>query len=550
MKRSLLFALPWLAALLGGCDGGEAATREHAAELSPLVSDSRLNFLLAPCSRGYHYDVNTADIDGILTETLLHGFKEPLRRARSELAVRPGGLDIAMRIMRRYWTDSDGKNHIRNALDVAALSSDPRAREMLVEALGHPMEDLRVLSVRALKRHGREEDWDAVRNALDLSSPPFVVDFIQALHAIDHERTNASILDWVDGGSLEGIWKDILPLVASTTDPELVERCRAMWPKLAKGQAAPLVVAAARAGDEEARNVSRAWRDDEADTTLRRITLLALGRAEQYEELVPALQKDGSHENRLLAMGMLSVTPELTERMSAHLAAGMNDPVESVAVGCTAALARIGNAGAIDRGLEMMRDDSPGAMQSGLRVLREAMQADPAVARRAFDVAVNRYEETAHRPLDERSLFLVAMGQVPLEVSARRLLDEATRAEGAIQNFSARQWITMQAGNVGESGHELVLALLQEEDDVAHRIDLIEALSMRGGEQAREVLLDYVNGERATPYEILYAADRLVRIGPAGAVAPVLKRVTLRVEQPDVRRALQCLLWASYPGPR
>ena len=47
----------------------------------------------------------------------------------------------------------------------------------------------------------------------------------------------------------------------------------------------------------------------------------------------------------------------------------------------------------------------------------------------------------------------------------------------------------------------------------------------------------------------LYAADRLVRIGPASVVAPTLKRVTLRVEDPTVRPALQCLLWTAYPGP-
>ena len=108
----------------------------------------------------------------------------------------------------------------------------------------------------------------------------------------------------------------------------------------------------------------------------------------------------------------------------------------------------------------------------------------------------------------------------------------------------------MQIGNIGEPSHELLLELLRTEDDVARRLDYLEGISMRGGDQAREILLEYVDGERATPYEVLYAAERLVRIGPARLVAPALKRATLRVEQEDVRGALQCLLWASYPGPQ
>ena len=42
---------------------------------------------------------------------------------------------------------------------------------MLVEALLHPMEDLRLVAVRGLKKHGTAEDWQPVRVALDQTSP-------------------------------------------------------------------------------------------------------------------------------------------------------------------------------------------------------------------------------------------------------------------------------------------------------------------------------------------------------------------------------------------
>ncbi len=57
--------------------------------------------------------------------------------------------------------------------------------------------------------------------------------------------------------------------------------------------------------------------------------------------------------------------------------------------------------------------------------------------------------------------------------------------------------------------------------------------------------MDFVQSD-PEPHELLFAAERLVRIGPTATVAPVLKRVTLRVEHSEVRRALQCLLWQAY----
>ena len=61
-----------------------------------------------------------------------------------------------------------------------------------------------------------------------------------------------------------------------------------------------------------------------------------------------------------------------------------------------------------------------------------------------------------------------------------------------------------------------------------------------------EVLEDPATG----PYELVFAAERASILGRVEQVAPVLKRVALRVTQPDVRTALQSFLWANYPGPR
>jgi hypothetical protein len=63
---------------------------------------------------------------------------------------------------------------------------------------------------------------------------------------------------------------------------------------------------------------------------------------------------------------------------------------------------------------------------------------------------------------------------------------------------------------------------------------------------ARAALRAAIEAPDVAPYELLFAAERLANLGPASEVAPLLKRLTLRVRQDDVRLALQCLLWRWY----
>jgi hypothetical protein len=278
--------------------------------------------------------------------------------------------------------------------------------------------------------------------------------------------------------------------------------------------------------------------------------VVTLARAGLVDEIAPSLERDGSADTRILAAGFLSATPELTRRMRPALLEGLSDPSSDVAVACAEALADVGDGGAIERGLEMLGDPAPGSLRGGLRILRAAMAREEALARRVLERLQGLAEDAGRRSLEERAPFLQAIGQVPLAAAARYLLDRADEAEGTLQDQPAERWIMLQAGNVGEPGLDVLLERLDGETDPLRRVDLVEALTMRGGDRARDAVLARVGEGEGTPYEILYAADRLVRMGPAARVAPVLKRATLRIEQPDVRAALQCLLWASYPGPR
>jgi len=524
---------------LAGCGGGTEAV---AGGPPGLAEDDRVAYLLEPCARDFHYDVNTADVEGILLETLQHGLRDPLQRSRVELAeLGAPGIELLTRVVREHWSDAGGKNHVRNALDSATLSDDPAARDLLLEALGFPFEDVRMVAVRGLSKHGRAEDWEALHAILPGVSGAFLLELIQVMHALDKTPTQALVLDWVEAGEL-------VPLLADTSDPELLARCAALWPKLGKVNRVPLATACAAAGDEEALAQVRAWRDDPADSTLRRVTLIALARAGLFDELLPALRGDGLPENRIIVLGHLTATTERTHRYHDAVAAALSDADPGVARTAAEALARIGDPAAVDRALAELAGDGP--PQEAMEVLRWAFAAAPPVAERAHEVLEERLARESHRALSQRVPLLSALGQVPLERAAELLLELSDDAEGVIQGQPARRWLTVQAGNTGDAAHPELLERLAAEPDPARRVDYLDALSTRGGASAREALLEFVQSERATPYEILFAASRLVRIGPTAQVAPVLKRATLRVSQDDVRRALQCLLWMWYPGPR
>ena len=142
---------------------------------------------------------------------------------------------------------------------------------------------------------------------------------------------------------------------------------------------------------------------------------------------------------------------------------------------------------------------------------------------------------------------LQAIGQVPVEDAARALVELSRSAQGEIANVRAARWILQQAGNTGPTGQRVLYEELLEATDPVRRLDCLESLSGWGGPVAVELLLDFVERDDARPYEILYVADRLVHLGTVDRIAPVLKRVALRVTQPDVRVALQSLLWTNYP---
>ena len=537
---------------LAGCgeDAGPDATGAVAeAGLDPN-QDGRVAYLLAPCATGGYYDVATADMMPILEQTLLHGHRDPLKRAKVELAAMGDeALPVLRRVIRNNWSVPDGKNHVRNALEAVLMSESDGARELLLEGLKHPNEDLRMLSVKGLRIHGRAEDYDALFAVLAQATPNFFTDVLAVMQHLDPDRAAALVLGWVEEQQFEQAWDELIPLVAGATSPEVVDRCRTAWPQAAPHHQPSLAAPCARAGDVEATRALDAWLVDPTNVNRRRFAAVALAAAGLADRLVPMLAGDPVAQNRLIAVGAMTRTPELTRELRAHVVAGIGDASMDVSLACLQALIAIEDPGALDSAIALLSGTEPNSLRDAMRLLGPPMAADEAVAERVFEVLRQRHEAEAQRPLTDRMRLLQAIGQVPLESAARLLLAEARVAQGELQGDRAERWLFLQIGNGGPASIPVLEALLDEDRDAVRRLDVLEALSMRGGEPARDAMLRFVEREDARPIEILYAADRLVRIGPARTVAPVLKRVTLRVSDRYVRPALQCLLWTAYPGP-
>ncbi|HVS11934.1 MAG TPA: HEAT repeat domain-containing protein [Planctomycetota bacterium] len=540
--------------LMGAC-GGEADPEAGSAR-PPPAEDPRIAWLLAPCVNSGHYDVNTADILPILVETVLHGQRDPLQRARIELARQgPEGLEAARRLIERYRNDPAGVYHVRNAIDVVTLSEEPGAREVLVDCIRSRLsESLQLLALRGLRKHGKSQDYDLALEQLEVVSPEFRPELAVLLEKLDPARAARQFGEWIRSGTYPGTAPVMAALLGGSQAREAGLEAKGLWSGAAPLLRPSLAAAAAREGDEEGLVYLREeQRAGEAER--RRAAIDALSQARLGSELVWSLREDPSPGLRLAALQGLAEPQEAErgvgpEALRSLLRERLADPDERVRAGALQALAASGDPRALDDALELLSDPAVGALALGMRALEPRIAQDEALATRAFERLRVRHEAEAARPLAERSDLLHAIGRIPIEPAARLLLDQEGDAQGSISGLHGRRWLMLQVGNTGEPGQRLLARELERERDVVRRLDLIEGLSVRPTELARQALLELVELGEASPYEILYAADRLVRLGPAAEVAPVLKRATLRVVQPDVRMALQCLLWASYPGPR
>jgi hypothetical protein len=121
--------------------------------------------------------------------------------------------------------------------------------------------------------------------------------------------------------------------------------------------------------------------------------------------------------------------------------------------------------------------------------------------------------------------------------------------EEHLESLRAHDWLMIQAANTDVAGRRFLADALPLETDPLRRLDLIDAVGSARDELARTVLLELVEQGSRSPYERLFAASCVIKVGPSWEVAPRLKRVAFSMQGPgesDARVGLQCLLWQWY----
>lgn len=552
MTRPLARSLSAIACglLLAACgaDGGAPGEGSALDGRGELRDDPRIAWLLQPFPRDEHYDVDTSDTLGILVAALLTGHRDPLKAARIQLADEgPAGVEAARRVIERAWNNPDRFNDIRNALDVLAYSRDDSAHLAIGKVLEHPAPVPRQAAWRALRVHPDPRWYDPLKAIFDQEQSELRLELALTLHDMDPARAEELYLSWIAEGRERGLWRDLAQRLAASEIASTHERACGLIEGTPPRLSAMLAAACARGGSSSALERLRTLQRSE-DPMERRVAVESLNEADFAGELVWTLERDPDATLRQLACQAISRHAD-DEGFTQALLDGMSDSSAEVAQLCMRQLLERGHPQAVEQALGELTNPRPGVAEATVLALAQVWGSQPELAERSLETLLVQHEEVSHRELGERRGVVRSIGMVPLAESAAWLDELSEEVEGTVSGMPAARWVVLQIGNAGEPGQRHLLGALEGESDPFRRLDLIEALSANTSELSRDWLLARAASEDVEPYELLYIADRLTRMGPARLVAPVLKRAVLRVEQDDVRRSLQGLLWMWFPEP-
>ncbi|MBM3989678.1 MAG: hypothetical protein FJ298_01580, partial [Planctomycetes bacterium] len=384
---ALVCAAAWCAAACAE-DGAEREAQAGASAL-PIALDSRLAYLLSPGTRHEHYDVDASDTLGILTETLEHGHRDPLRRAREELSARGAeGLAVASRTIDAHFESPDGGSHLRNALEIAQRSDAPGARALCLRLLRHRDVGLAGLAAVALEKHGQPQDYELLMACFDAADPEFKLRFLLAAAKLDPPRAQRQVLDWIDRGELDGLWDECGPLLAGATANDVVGRLSPHWPTMPPRFKALLAAPCARAGDaqalaflrEEAHSAEQ-WRAESAVT--------ALHFASMHAELDLVARRGKVPSARLRALNALA-TPSLVASYAESFRANLNSSDDGLANAALAVLVRLRDPSALAHALALVAGQDNESLRTAMSALREPMLEDPSLAQRVLTALEER----------------------------------------------------------------------------------------------------------------------------------------------------------------
>lgn len=540
--------------------GSEDAPAANGVETAPhpLLGDPRIESLLAPCPQRSLYAEEIGQTE-VLIERLVGkletGQLEVLKRAKEELgAIGAPVVPALRRLIERSYTNAFDSPYIENALGAAALMEDPAARELLLLGFDHPQETVRGLAVTGLRlRHARAEDYERLLERLAAPEAPAMrAGLAEALFRADPARAEALVLQWLRTGVEEALWNTTLPLLVQTDRPETIAAAAAVFDQLrlptqrlwvavtgARGVQLGLDVPGSEAAYEAVQTalVEGEWGE-------RMVLCEALANVGWIEPLLEVARSDPNLQVQMVAANHVGAAEGWNDERREALAALLDASDSQLRAQVLQRLVEHGDLEALDRALVQLQSELAGPLQSALLALREPINERAELQPRVQAALEERLAKDEGAPLRDRKNTIKAVGILRTAWAAETLLAIARAHPGErIEGLRAHEWITIQAANTGAAGRDRLLELLAEERDPLNRLDLIRAVSIERTEAARERLFTVLEAGPDSELELLFVADRLARVGPSHLVAPRLKRVLYDVEDPQVRRALSCLMW-------
>lgn len=533
-----------LSLLLGACGSDPEPTVQPEAPAS-VVQDPRVQVLLEPCAKGGYYDRDTGDPLGILIDKLQHGSTESLRRAKEELSqLGPLAVPEVARLLNRNYDGQFGGAHVQNAIEVLGRIDDPTAHDTIIKCLDHPRDIIRGAALRALATGAaRPQDFERLLFHIPVEPEALRKSAATAMFLADPERARVEVLDWIEERRFEGLWPFVAARILTPDTSPIAERCLAMYDKVDL-QVGLILAAGALVLDEPGPRAFLQTHLEGPNPSARLAAVSAMVSVGRGVELASMATTDTDPTIRGALLEELAKLDPRPDWVEPQLRQALDDPVSAVRLIVFGALLESRDREAQDRCIDLL-DDGREALQELAAILPTSVQVGDPFLDRLLERAIELDRAQNHLPAEKRQALLQIMGLLPSVDATKYLRQVGLDEEQPILRQRAHWWCMLQASNSGIVGRRYLIDQLAEETDPARRLDLIWAVSSQRDELGRAFLMDFVQSD-AIPEEVIFAADRLVRMGPTSEVAPVLKRVTLRIQQSDVRIGMQCLLWAAY----
>jgi HEAT repeat protein len=554
-SRTGLWLAGGLVLLLGGLGLRSYLQEDPVVELTleeRYKRDWRLtHFSFAGCAFGRTFDADTSDMLPVLVGKLDgRGGVASLQYAKREVAAAgEAAIPHLTRLFDEVDHDAFRQGVAQNVVEVVNQMDEGWGLPILRRAMEHPEEGVLLKAVAGLRRFGEPADYDLVLGRFEMARTATTrLDLVAALVELDHDRLVDDFLKWLEWGYHGDVYKYVAPHVCTVTSPDRIASLRERASGAAIGPLVRtyLIAPSARDGDlislEEILDRSNGPALQLAIGAIKALGLVGLG-----DRAAKPFRDHASHEVRLAAAEVLVGYAQEDEvartAMLPILERGLEDPSPEVRKFVREALLRQGHEPTLAACLQDLRGH-PTLRGEAIAALHKTWDVLPDAPDRALAILEAKAAEPL--PLKERIGLCSAIGLVPRRAAAELLFAQEDQLPEAVGGVERYHYLCGQVFNTGEPGRALLREKLATETDPFRRLGLISFVWQDHEDVSRETLIEAFLDTDRNPFERLLVAELLIKLGPAQRVAPMIKRAYLEITHPDVRPAMQCLLWAHF----